>query len=120
MKPNLKLKLPKLKAFNPLSLLRLLPLVTLAGLLACFAFTISFLYQYFYQTIAQVKVVSILRNQVALNQVNLPLYQKVLNAWEIKKQFDPSALEGLRDSFKPLPAAAPVDQPNLEEVNSVP
>src|SRR3990167_8966186 len=117
---KLKLKTPRLRGIKPIRLLRFLPTVTLVILLAIFAFTISFLYQYFYQTIAQVKVVSILRNQVALNQVNLPLYQKVLNAWETKKKFTPSALEDLRDPFKPLPAAAPVDQPNLEEVNSVP
>ena len=82
-----KLKTPKIKKLSLIRLLRFLPTVTLIILLVAFGFTIYFLYQYFYQSIAQAKVVSILKNQVTLNQVNMPLYQKVLNAWEIKKQF---------------------------------
>lgn len=116
-----KLKVPNLKAFKPARLLRYLPGATLILLIGLFSLTITFLYQYFYQTVAQVKIVSILRSQVALNQVNLPLYQRVLNAWEAKKQFDPTALAGIRDPFKPLPPPAPsADQPSLEEVNTVP
>ncbi|HAO81526.1 MAG: hypothetical protein UV57_C0002G0019 [Parcubacteria group bacterium GW2011_GWD2_43_10] len=116
-----KLKTPKIKKLSLIRLLRFLPTVTLIILLVAFGFTIYFLYQYFYQSIAQAKVVSILKNQVTLNQVNMPLYQKVLNAWEIKKQFDESSLENVKDSFRPLPIILPTsntEQPTIEEVNT--
>lgn len=110
----------QLKNFKPLKLLRYLPTIIAMVLLVLFVLTIIFLYQYFYQTIAQAKVVSILKNQVALNQVNMPLYQKVFNAWDAKKQFDPSALENIRDTFRPLSSLNPnTTIPSLEEVNTV-
>lgn len=114
-----KLNLQKLKHFKFIGLLKFLPIVTIVILVASFSLTIGFLYKYFYETIAQVKVVSILKNQVALNQVNVPLYEKVLNAWDAKKQFNPSALDNIRDPFQPLQAAAtPSQEPTIEDVNS--
>src|SRR3989338_570023 len=109
----------KLKNIKPIRLLKFLPTTTLLALLIIFGLTIIFLYQFFYQTVAQVKVVSILKNQVALNQVNVPLYQKVLNAWESKKQFNSSTLDNIGAPFKPLPEISPTGNsgPSLEEAN---
>ncbi len=117
---KVKLKLPNFRNFKPRKLLKFLPLTTLLLLVGAMVLTLQFLYQYFYQTIAEVKVVSILRSQVALNQVNLPLYEKVFDAWEAKKKFDPAALADLKDPFLPLPAPVSPEEagPSLEEVNS--
>lgn len=119
---NIKLKKPNLKNIKIIRLLRFLPATTLLLLLAAFIFTIYFLYQYFYQTIAQAKVVSILKNQVTMNQINIPLYQKVLDSWESKKEFDDTLLQNIKDAFRPLSTAAPtsIEEPTLEEVNSPP
>lgn len=118
---KIKLNSYSLKNLRPMRLLRYLPMLALIILLITFGLTINFLYEYFYQTIAQVKVVGILRNQVALNQINAPLYQKVLTAWESKKQFDETKLQGLNDPFRPLPAApTTATKPSLEEANTLP
>ena len=115
---KISLKLPNLRSLKPRKFLKFLPLATLLILLGVLVITLQFLYRYFYQTIAEVKVVSILRSQVALNQVNLPLYQEVFNAWEAKKKFDSSALSELKDPFRPLPPATPTSgEPSLDEVN---
>ncbi len=98
-----KLSLPSFKNLKPQRLLRYLPVTTLGLLLLATGFTLSFLYRYFYQTIAQVKVVSILQSQVALTQVNLPLYREVLHAYESKQAFNESLLSNLWDPFQPLP-----------------
>ena len=107
---SLKLSVPSFKNLKPQRLLRYLPVTTLALLLLATGFTLSFLYRYFYQTIAQVKVVSILQSQVALTQVNLPLYHEVLSAFESKKAFDESQLAKLRDPFQPLPESGSASQ----------
>jgi hypothetical protein len=118
LKANIKFKLPNFRNFKPRKLLKFLPLTTLVLLVGVLVLTLQFLYHYFYETIAEVKVVSILRSQVALNQVNLPLYQKVLDAWEAKKKFDPTALAGLKDPFLPLPPTPAEGGATLEDVNS--
>lgn len=64
---------------------------------------IYFLYRNFYQTIAQIKVVYILRTQVALNQVDVPLYKNVTAAWENKKKIDPIVEQVSHDPFIILP-----------------
>ncbi len=87
-------------------LLRWLPLATMALLLAILGWCLAFLYQYFYQTISDVKVVRTLQNQVSRGQINLPLYQEVLGSWQKKKEFSPEQVAGLHDPFSP-PAAAP-------------
>lgn len=113
------LKFASIKKFKPSKLLRFLPKLTLLILLVGFGGSIYFLYKYFYQTIAQVRVVSILRNQVALNQVNVPLYQKVLTALDLKKQFDDSVLNNMKDPFQPLTVPTIItDAPTIEEVNT--
>lgn len=115
-----KLKLHNFKGFKFIGLLKFLPIITIIILIACFGLSISFLYKYFYQTIAQVKVVSILKNQVALNQVNVPLYEKVLNAWDAKKQFNHSDLENIKDPFQPIPdITSSSPEVSLEDANTV-
>lgn len=114
--PHLKTPFKKLRLnhwFKLLPLATSLLLVTLTGGVAVF------LHRYFYQTIAQARVVIVLKSQVAFNQVNLPLFHDVFVTWEAKKKFDPTVLEGFRDPFKPTPPAAPTT-PSIEEVNATP
>lgn len=101
---------------------KLLPIFTGVLLLGLTALSLVFLHRNFYQTIAQLRIVSVLQNQVAFNQVNLTLYQSVFSSWENKKKFDPTVLEGFRDPFQALakPAAAPPPSPTIEEVNTTP
>lgn len=87
--------------FNSLrvhELIRWLPATLLLLLLGFTTLTCLFLYENFYQTIAEVKVVAILRSQVALNQVNLPLFDQVFTDWENKKKASPNP-GTLRDPF---------------------
>ncbi len=100
------------------SWLRFLPLGTMLTLIALLGWTTYFLYNYFYQTISQVKVVTILRSQIALHQVDLPLYQEIVAALEAKKKFDPEVLKTVNDPFKPLPINKDI-APSLEEVNKI-
>ncbi|MBI5465874.1 MAG: hypothetical protein HY974_01140 [Candidatus Kerfeldbacteria bacterium] len=119
----MKLTTFKLETLKPSRWLKFLPLGTGLLLLALLVASFIFLYRYFYQTIAQVKIVVILRGQVALAQVDMSLYRQVFNAWEAKKKFDPQSTEGLRDPFNPLPeikTEAEAEQPTLEEANSPP
>jgi hypothetical protein len=108
MKLNLKnIHVPK---FNPTRLLRLLPIATMLLLLGVLVWCMTFLYHYFYQTIANVKVVRTLQNQVALGQINLPLYQEVLGDLQKKKEFNAETVVGLHDPFSP-PSAPPSQTP---------
>ncbi len=110
----------KIKKLNYIKLLKFLPNITLVLLLFGFISTIFFLYQYFYQTIAQVKVVSILKSQISLNQVNLPLYEKVINDWENKKRFDESSIDKIKDHFQPITTTnQTINKPTIEEVNLI-
>jgi len=119
------MKLPNLnfKSLKPDKWLKFLPIGTSLILLTLLVLSFVFLYRYFYQTIAQVKVVVILRNQVALAQVDMPLYRQVFNAWEAKKKFDPKSIEGLKDPFNILPEVKPVIEevaPTIEQANTPP
>lgn len=97
-------------------ILKLLPYATTLVLIACTSALLMFLYQYFYQTISQARVVSVLRNQLAISQINIPLYQEVLAKIQSKKVFDAAALTALKDPFQPLPRAAA--GPGLEQANT--
>jgi hypothetical protein len=111
------------KNLRPDRLLKFLPIGTGLILLTLLILSFAFLYRYFYQTIAQVKVVVILRSQVALAQVDMPLYRQVFNAWEAKKKFDPKAIDNLHDPFNVLPEVKPIDQaatPTLDQANTPP
>lgn len=103
-----------LKQFRPQQLLKLLPLSTSFVLMACGGALLVFLYQNFYQTITQARIVSVLRSQLALGQINIPLYQEVLANLQKKKQFDASSISSLKDPFQPLPLA-PTIEPSLEQ-----
>lgn len=99
---------------------KFLPLLTGALLMCLTAVSVIFLHRHFYQTIAQLRVVSVLQNQVAFNQVNLTLYKEVFSAWEKKKQFDPASLEGFHDPFQSLAPLPAPPGPSLEEANNTP
>jgi len=115
------LALHNLKKINPSRWLKYLPMGTAILLLLLLIASIFFLYRYFYQTVAEVKTVAILKSQVALSQVDLPLYQKVFSAWENKKKFDPASLENINDPFRSLPPAPPpANAPTLESANTPP
>ena len=94
MNLSLRLKLPSAQA-----ILRLIPLSTLVILLGVLASCMVFLYQQFYETIAEVKVVHILQSQISLSQVDLPLYQTVTQSLNDKMKTDPTLLQNLPDPF---------------------
>lgn len=108
-----------LKQLRPQQLLKLLPISTSLVLVACAGALGLFLYQNFYQTITQARVVSVLRNQLALSQINVPLYQQVLTNLQNKKHFDASTISALKDPFQPLPPA-PAAEPSLDQANTPP
>ncbi|MFZ5390903.1 MAG: hypothetical protein ACOZAJ_01355 [Patescibacteria group bacterium] len=73
-----------------------LPMVTLIVLGFLFIGLIVFLYQNFYQTLAQVKEVNLLRSQVTQYRINVPLYEKVWLNWQRKSKAD---LQKLNDQI---------------------
>jgi len=102
MKLSLKLKLPGVRSW-----LRLIPLSTLLFLFAILSACILFLYQEFYQTIAQVKVVHILQSQISLSRVDVSLYQTVFQNLQAKKKTDPNLLQNLPNPFNPTATVSP-------------
>ncbi len=111
------LQLPKI------ALRRLLPWLPLASFVAMFILLLGliyFLYRNFYQTIAQIKVVYILRTQVALNQVDVLLYKNVTAAWENKKKIDPIVEQITHDPFAVLPEEKTQDlNAGLNQANQI-
>ncbi len=116
---NLNFSIRGLPHINTRHWFKLLPIATSLILIALAVVAVLFLHRYFYQTIAQARVVFDLRTKVAFNQVDLPLFQQVFAAWESKKKFDPAALDALRDPFKTI-IPAPATGPSLEEANATP
>ncbi|MFA4818948.1 MAG: hypothetical protein WC621_03840 [Patescibacteria group bacterium] len=109
------IKLPRFKQINTRRWLPWIPLSTFVGLLLLLALLIYFLYRNFYQTIAQIKVVYVLRTQIALTQVNVDLYQSISKSWENKKKIDPIINQISTDPFVQLsqPKTAGDDKNNL-------
>ncbi len=96
MKLSLHLKLPSSRSW-----LRLIPFGTLVVLFVVLAICVVFLYQEFYQTIAQAKVVYILQSQISLSRVDVPLYQSIFQNLEEKKKSNPALLQNLPNPFNP-------------------
>lgn len=82
--------------------LKFLPFGSMLVSLAVLGGVIVFLERYFYETIAAAKVVKVLQNQISLNEVDLPLYQTVVDNLTTKKKFDATAVASVRDPFRPL------------------
>lgn len=115
MKLNLSLR--GLPHINTRHWFKLLPIATSLVLIGLTIVSVIFLHRYFYQTIAQARVVFDLRSKVAFNQVDLPLFQQVFAAWENKKKFDAAALDAFRDPFQALAPTQPAS-PTIEEANT--
>lgn len=115
----MKLKLPKLKNIKWYCWLKFLPLGTMILLLILLSICLIFLNKYFYQTIAEIKVVGLLQNQISLSKIDLPLYQQVFDKWESKKKNNTEMLENLNDPFRPIPPT-PLNQSALESANKKP
>jgi hypothetical protein len=115
----MKFKLPKLKNIKWYCWLKFLPLGTMILLLILLSTCLIFLNKYFYQTIAEIKVVGLLQNQVSLSKIDLPLYQQVFDKWETKKKSNTEILENLNDPFSSIPAT-PLNQSGLESANKKP
>ena len=67
-----------------------------------FGSTVFFLYDNFYNTLAQVRVVYILRNQVAFDMVDIDLWNKVTQKYIDKKIPFIKNEKTFTDPFKPL------------------
>lgn len=96
--------------------LKLLPIATTLVLLACTVTLFMFLYSNFFETLAQARVVIVLRNQLAISQIDVPLYQQVIAKIKSKKEFDSAVLATLKDPFQPV-AQVP-SGPGLEQANT--
>lgn len=83
--------------------IKFLPLGSIIVSLGILVAVIMFLEQFFYETITAAKIIKVLQNQIALNQIDLSLYQTVIDNVAEKKKFDPSVLANLRDPFHPVP-----------------
>jgi hypothetical protein len=115
----MKLKLPKLKNIKLYYWLKFLPLGTMILLLILLSTCLLFLNKYFYQTITEIKVVSLLQNQISLSKIDLPLYQQVFDKWESKKKSNIEMLENLNDPFRPI-SSTPLNPSALESANKKP
>ncbi|HOY56254.1 MAG TPA: hypothetical protein PLH37_02405 [bacterium] len=72
---------------------------SIAFVVASFGATIFFLYTYFYQAIAQVQTVYMLRSQVSFEIVDLNLWQKVKQNLDYKKTPAIKTDETIRNPF---------------------
>ncbi|MBU1038660.1 hypothetical protein KKC17_00255 [Patescibacteria group bacterium] len=88
----------KLK-IKPDKLLPWLPSLTLVILLFLLIVLIVFLQRNFYQTLAQVQEVNLLRSQVTQYRINVPLYEKVLLNWQNKKTELPKPANPIPNPF---------------------
>lgn len=74
----------------------------------------GFLYYNFYETVSQVKMVYILRSQVSLTQINVPLYQQVFSRLESKQKSDFDIKLIQNNPFVSLPAEVDKPTDNLQ------
>lgn len=72
-------------------------IITLTILVLCISSW--FLYNNFYQTLAQAQVVYVLKNQVAFELVNMKLWNQITSALKNKKTSVLSIEENLNDPF---------------------
>lgn len=109
------LNFPQLKLnFNWSKILRWLPLSFFISGLVALGIIIGFLYYNFYETMAQVKIVYILRSQVSLTQINVPLYQQVFSRLEAKQKSDFDLKQIQNNPFATLPATPEKQLDDLE------
>ncbi len=105
-KPNLKFDFTKWLPWLPFSFF--------ITILAALGIIVGFLYYNFYETVAQVKIVYILRSQVSLTQINVPLYQQVFDRLAAKQKMDFDTKQIQNNPFISLPGEVDKKADNLE------
>lgn len=111
----MKINLPKISSsLNWSKILPWLPFSCFTLALIGIVMIMGFLYYNFYQTIAQVKVVYILRSQVSLTQINLPLYEQVSDRLTAKQTPDIDIAEIKNNPFTSLPGSTDKNDTSLE------
>lgn len=111
--PFLHKKQSALPASAPeLSTLAVARLGVIAAIGAIVAAMLVFLYRDFYQTIVQARVVIVLKQEVALENIDLKLFDRVQQVHEYK--ITPLITEPIADPFKTAPLFAEAPQPEDE------